>query len=132
MRGSSLDPTTRSRDEALDGRSVKPTSKLLLLGLDARNHRDCEEILIHPSVQIKDLAHFRVGFFFGEMCGVAFLPEEFSCTEERLGVLEFPTDDAVPLVEFQREITMTLDPFGVVGVHGRFRSRTDGDGFLEV
>lgn len=34
---------------------------------------------------------------------------------ERLtGVFEFPSDDAVPLVQFQRQVPVAFDPFGVV------------------
>jgi hypothetical protein len=81
------------------------------------------------------------------MRGVALLPEEFTGTEERLRVLEFPSDDRVPLVELEREITVGLDPLCVVweelgsmigvgklrhtGIHNGFRGRADGDGLLE-
>lgn len=63
---------------------------------------------------------------------MAFLPEELASAEERLGVFEFPTDDRVPLVEFEWEIAVRADPFGVVWVHGSFGSRTNGDRFFEV
>jgi len=63
---------------------------------------------------------------------MAFLPEEFTGTQERLGVFEFPTDDRVPLVEFEREVTVGFDPFGVVRVHDGFRGGTNSNGFFEV
>jgi hypothetical protein len=35
------------------------------------------------------------------------------------------------LVEFEWEVAVGTDPFGVVGVHGGFGCGTDGDGFFE-
>ena len=34
------------------------------------------------------------------------------CTRTR--ILEFPPDDAVPLIQLERKITMALDPLGIV------------------
>jgi hypothetical protein len=75
---------------------------------------DREELFIHPSVEVKDFAHFRVGFFFRQEGGVPLLPEEFASANERLWRLELPSDDAVPLVELQGEITVALYPLCVV------------------
>lgn len=66
------------------------------------------------------------------MGGVAFLPEELACAKEGLRVLELPADDRVPLVQFEREIAMGTDPFGVVGVHGSFGGGTDCNRLFEV
>ena len=50
----------------------------------------------------------------------------------RTGILEFPSHDAVPLVQLEREVTVALDPLGVVRVHCRLGRRADGDGLLEL
>jgi hypothetical protein len=98
---------------------------------------------------------------------VAFLPEELAgaeegfcsadisayirkeCWSELTWVLELPPNDTVPLVKFQRKITMALNPFGVICVfmgqrtlsrtkqkptwiHGCFRRWANGNGFFEV
>lgn len=114
MGSCTLDTASGSRDEALHGRRVQSTCELLLLGLDTGNDRDSEKVLVYFAVELEDLTHFRVGFRLCEVSGVSFLPEEFACAEERLRVLELPSDDAVPLIQFQRKVAMTLDPFRVV------------------
>jgi hypothetical protein len=45
--------------------------------------------------------------------------------EEELGT-------GIPLIEFEGEITMTSDPFLVVGIHDCLRGGTNGDGLLEI
>ena len=61
---------------------------------------------------------------------------------------EFPPNNAVPLVQFQRKISVALDPLCVIlvvvserqteveisltRIHGGFRRRTDRDGFFEI
>jgi len=80
MRCRALDTTARSGDKAFNGRCVESTSELFLLGLDARNDRDGEEVFVHLAIEVEDLAHFGVGFGFGEIGGVTFLPEELACS----------------------------------------------------
>jgi len=57
---------------------------------------------------------------------MALLPEELASANERLWRLEFPSNDAVPLVEFQGEITVALYPLCVV--YSLISSYTEGDG----
>jgi hypothetical protein len=80
MRCRGLDTTAGGGDKAFNGRCVEATSELFLLGLDARNDGDGEEVFIHLAIEVKDLAHFGVGFRFGEICSVTFLPEELACS----------------------------------------------------
>lgn len=66
------------------------------------------------------------------MRSVALLPEELTGAEEGLRVLEFPADDRVPLVEFEWEIAVGADPFGIVRVHDGFGSGADRNVFLKL
>jgi len=53
----------------------------------------------------------------------------------RRGILltfEFPSDDIVPLVELERQITVRLDLAGKVGVHGRLRGRAHSNRLLQI
>lgn len=109
-----LDTTSRGRNESLNGRSIQSTRELFFFGLDTRDDGDCEELFVNPAVEIEDVSDFLIGFGAGEVRGVALLPEELACAEERLGVLELPTDDGVPLVEFEGKVAVRLDPFCVV------------------
>lgn len=40
--------------------------------------------------------------------------------------------DVVPLVEFERQVVVGLDPLGVGRVHDRLAGRTDGDGLGQL
>ncbi len=63
---------------------------------------------------------------------MAFLPEEFSGSDERSGVLEFPSDDVGPLVELEWKVSVALDPVGIGWIHDGLTGGSDGDGFSEV
>jgi len=114
MGGRALDASSGRRDKALDGGRVQTPRELFVLRLDPRYNGDREELFVHLSVEVKDLAHFRVGFLFRHEGGVALLPQELASANERLRRLELPSDDAVPLVELQGEITIALYPLRVV------------------
>ena len=79
MRCRGLDTTARGGNNAFDGRCVQSTSELFLLRLNARNDGEGEEVFVHLTIEVEDLADFGVGFRFDEMCGVTFLPEELAC-----------------------------------------------------
>lgn len=53
-------------------------------------------------------------------------------TEARTGVLELPSDDRVPLVQLEGQISVRTNPLGVVGVHHRLGRGTNRDRLLEV
>ena len=57
MGGCPLDSTTIGGNERFNGGGVKPTSKLLLLGLDARDHRDRQELFVDATIKIQDLSN---------------------------------------------------------------------------
>lgn len=116
---SSLDTTASRRDKALNGRREKASGELLVLRLDTGDERDSEELLVDAAVKVEDLEDLLLGLSPGEERRVALLPEELARPEERLRVLELPTDDRVPLVETEREIAVGLDPLGVVWRCGR-------------
>jgi hypothetical protein len=109
-----LNSATGCGNEAFDGGRVQTACEFLLFGFDTRNDGNSKQVLEYAPVQIKDLANLGVGFRFGEECGVALLPEEFTGAKERLGVLKLPSYNTVPLVQLQRKIAMALDPFRVV------------------
>ena len=69
---------------------------------------------------LQDLKNLLFSLWLGQVRGVAFLPQEFSSSQERLRVLELPSDDGIPLVEFEGKVSVTADPFGVVWVHDSF------------
>ena len=123
--GSGLDASSSCWDKALNSGCVQTPCELFVLRLDPRDDGDCEELFVHPSVEVKDLAHFRIGFLFRQEGGVAFLPEELASANERLWRLELPSDNAVPLVELQGEITVALYPLRVVYTCGLVASREE-------
>lgn len=131
MGGSALNSTASGGDIALAGSGEKATGEFFFFGFAALDSWDGKELGIDTSIPVEDGHYFGFSSSAGLMCGVAFLPEELASAEEGLRVLEFPTDDRVPLVKFEREITVGADPFGVVRVHDSFRSGTDRNVFFE-
>ena len=61
------------------------------------------------------------------MGGVPLLPEKLSRSQERSGILELPTHNIAPLVDLQRKISVTANPFREERIHDRFTSRADSD-----
>lgn len=114
VRSGSLDTSAGGRDETLYSGGVITTGELFLFRLFTGDDGHSEDIFIDLSVEIKNVENFLVSIGLVEEGGVAFLPEEFSGTKERLGVLEFPSDDRVPLVKLEGEISVRVDPFGIV------------------
>lgn len=150
-----LDTSAGGRDETLYSGGVITTRKLFLLRLFTGDNWHSEDIFIDLSVELENVENFLVSICFVEEGGVAFLPEEFSGTEERLRILEFPSDDRVPLIELEGEISVRVDPFGIVWrqirsidclfaffdaqvkkqltrVHDGFGSRSDSNVLFEV
>lgn len=129
--GTTLDTTTGGGDVALNGGGVETSGELLLLGLLTLDDGDGQKFLVDTSIEVEDCHNLFVGTLLGQVGRVALLPQELSSSEERLGVLELPTDDGVPLVELEGQVTVTSDPLGVVGVHDSLRRGTDSDLLLQ-
>jgi len=66
------------------------------------------------------------------MSCVALLPQELSCSDERSWMLELPSDDICPLVQLQRKISMTLDPFSICRVHDGLTCRTNSNRLVQL
>jgi hypothetical protein len=62
---------------------------------------------------------------------VTLLPQELASAQEGLGVLKLPSHDGVPLVQTQREVPVTANPLGVIGVHNGLGGGTNGDLLLK-
>jgi hypothetical protein len=83
VRSSSLNTASRGWDEPFESRGVQASSELFFFGFDTGNNGNGKEVLIDFPVELEDVPNFSVGFGFCEECGVAFLPKELACTEER-------------------------------------------------
>lgn len=132
MRSGTLDTATSAGNIALAGGGVESASELLLLSLLAGDGGDSKNVLVNALVPLKDLHNLLIGVLKAHMGGVTLLPQELAGAEERLGVLELPTDDRVPLVQAERQIAMRPDPLGIVGVHDSLGSRADGNVLFEI
>lgn len=130
VRGSTLDTTAVGWNVTLNSCCVVTSSKLLVLGLPAANDRNSQQLLVHAGIVLENLQDLLSSQLLSQVCRVALLPHELSCTKERGGLLGLPSDDRVPLVQAEGKITVTADPLGVVRVHDGFGGRTDGNGDL--
>lgn len=59
------------------------------------------------------------------MDGVSFLPEKFAGAQEGPGGL-FPAHDVAPLIDFQGQVTVRLNPFGIHRADDGLGRGTDG------
>lgn len=72
------------------------------------------------------------GFLTSGMGCMTFLPKEFACANKRSRVLEFPTNNICPLVQFQRQISMRLNPLSETRVHNSLTSRPDSNWLSQI
>jgi hypothetical protein len=63
---------------------------------------------------------------------VTLLPQELTSSQKWSGVLEFPSDNVGPLIQLERQITVTLDPITKGRVHDGFTGWTNGNGKGQV
>lgn len=82
MGSGGLNSTSGGGDETFEGGGVQASGEFLFLGFHTWDDGNGEEVFVDLAVEVEDLSDFRVGFFFGEEGGVAFLPEELSGPEE--------------------------------------------------
>ena len=73
-----LDAAARGGDVAFDRHRVLGAGEFLFFRLFAPDYGYSEEFLENAGVVFEDLEDFFAGAFFGQVCGVAFLPVEFS------------------------------------------------------
>jgi hypothetical protein len=126
-----LNTTAGSRDISFNGGGVETTSKLLLLRLLTLHNRDGQELFVDLRIVIENLQNLLMSTLLSKMRGVTLLPKKFTGTKERLRVLELPSNDGVPLVELEGQVSVTTDPLGVVRVHDGLGRGTDGNLLLE-
>jgi hypothetical protein len=129
--GTTLNTTAGSRYISFDGSGVETPSELLLFSLLTLYNRDGQELLVDLRIVVENLQNLLMSALLSKMCGVALLPKEFTGTKERLGVLELPSNDGVPLVELEGQVSVATDPLGVVRVHDSLGRGTDGNLLLE-
>src|SRR5204863_6481562 len=106
MRSARLDrlPVLNHRfdTECLDG-----ARKTLALGFLATEHRDCEMIAHESFIDVEHLLRLLTRFGLGFMHGMPLLPEKFRGAQKETGP-HLPADDVGPLVDQDRQITITL------------------------
>lgn len=127
-----LDPAAGGWDVALACGGKETTSEFLFFGFASLDCGHSEELRVDARVPVKDGKNLSLSSCPSLVRSVALLPEELAGAEEGLWVLEFPTDDRVPLVEFEWEIAVGANPFRVVGVHDGFRGWADRNMFFEL
>jgi len=117
VRSGTLDATTTDRHVQLHCSCVDSACKSFVFRLATTHNRAGQEIFVHFSIHLLHLVLENTGFFFGSVSGMALLPEELSCSDERSWVLELPSDDIGPLIEEQWEVSVGSDPLGIRWVH---------------
>ena len=110
MGSCALNATTTDGHIQFHGCCVNGTCESLILGLTATNNRAGKELFVDQGVHLLHLVLELTSFFCGGMCGMTFLPQELSRSNEGSRMLELPTDHVRPLVGEKGQITMGTDP----------------------
>ena len=102
----------------------------LAVGLQTRQHRQREPLLLEPAVHAEDQARLGLRFVRRGVRRVPFLPQELRGAQEQPRA-HLPADDVAPLVEQHRQVAVALDPFREHAVDDRLRRRPHDQRLLE-
>lgn len=127
VRGSTLDTSATNWDVNFYSCSELGTSKLLILRLASLYNWDSKKLLVSLGIDIKDIEYLLLCFLISLMSSMTLLPEEFSCSNKWSWVLEFPSDNVSPLVNHERQVTVTVNPFCKCWIHDSFTSWSNSD-----
>ena len=116
--------------QGFDGVSSFCTCKFFFVCLSSFDNRDCQYLLAEICIQIQHLDGSLFCFLSRCMCGMSFLPQEFSGTQERTGCL-LPAHNGTPLVIYFRQISVGLDLFCIEITEQGLGSRTDAQTLLQ-
>ena len=94
--------------QGFDGIGGCGAGKFFLVGLAALDHRDGQVFRAEVRVDVQHLLGAGLGLFHGGVDRMAFLPHEFTGTEEGTGLL-LPADDRTPLVVYLGQVAVGLD-----------------------
>ena len=119
MRSGTLDSSAADWDVDLSGRCVIGTSKRLLTRLLASDDWNSQQLLVAARIGLKNAQDKGRGVLLCCVSCVALLPQELSRPNERSWMLELPSDHVGPLIDFERQISVRVDPFGERWVHDR-------------
>lgn len=132
MRSCSLNTSAVTWNVKFNSGCVISTSEFLFLGFSTLDNWDSQHFLITVSVVVKNAENHFVSLFTCSMSSVTFLPQEFSSSDKRSGVLEFPSYYISPLVQAKRQVSVRVDPFSVTWIHNGFWGGSDSNGFLQI
>lgn len=131
MRCRTLNGATRTTDVGFYSSCRVPASELFFFCLSSLDYWNSQKIFVHTPIQFQCLHHHDISIFISGMCRMSFLPQKFSTAKERSWILELPSDNITPLIQFEWQVTMTLDPIRKGWVHDGFRCWTNCNGFRE-
>mmetsp|Transcript_7028 Transcript_7028/g.10377 ORF Transcript_7028/g.10377 Transcript_7028/m.10377 type:complete len:242 (+) Transcript_7028:782-1507(+) len=128
MRGSSLNRTSRSSNVRFDSCSLVSSSKLLFFCLVSRNDRYSVKFLIYSTVKLQCLSYHDLTIFISCMSSVTLLPQKLSTSQKWSRILEFPSHNITPLIKFQWQISVGLNPIREGWIHDGLTGGTDSNG----
>ena len=132
VRGSCLNSSSIFWNPSLHSWSLQASWEFLRFSLDSFANGHSKNLLVNSVVELKIIKHLKLSFFEGSMGSVSFLPKEFTSSDEGSWMFEFPTNNVSPLIEFERQVTMTLNPVCVGRIHDCFTCWSNSDGFAEI
>lgn len=127
-----LDSSTIFRNPGLDSGGSESSWEFLWLSLNSFADRNSEDFFVDSEVKLQVIIHLSLGLLVGSMGCMALLPQKFSSSDEGSRMFEFPSDDVGPLVEFERQISVTLDPICIGRIHNGLTGWSDSDWLGEI
>ena len=132
VRGGSLYSSSIFRYPSLNSRCLISSWEFLRLSLYSFTHWNGEDFFVNSVIELQVVVHLSFSLLISSMSSVTFLPQKFTCSNEWSRVLELPSDDVSPLIEFKRKISMTLNPVCVGRIHNGLASGSNSDWFSKI
>lgn len=96
------------------------------------NNWNSKELFVAICISIKNSMNHFGSILFISVSGMTLLPKEFSGSNKWCWVLKFPSNYVWPLVYFQRQITVRMNPFWKWWIHDGLRCRSDSDWLIKI
>ena len=96
------------------------------------NNWNSKKLFIAICISIKNSMNHLGSILFISVSSMTLLPKEFSSSNKWSWMFKFPSDNVWPLVYFQRQITVRMNPFWKWWIHDCLRCRSDCNWLIQI
>jgi hypothetical protein len=127
MRSGCLNRSAVLRNPSLNSWGSISAWEFLWFSFNSFADWNSKDFFIDSEIELQVVKHFFYRLIIGSMSSMPFLPQKFSSSDERSWVFKLPSYDIGPLIEFQRQISVTCNPFCVGRIHDSLTSWSDSN-----